>query len=760
MIEGGQVNTVLKKTPKEKAGLWWKTLLVLLLLLFTTLFILNIYLNSIARSQINRALNIFLVAGGTLDRAELNLSAGQIDLSGLTINSPEAFGSHPLLKLSSLHLNLNIGTLLSDKISVNELTLKGISFVLVRNTQGELSVMNLVPLSPTDEMPPTQTEKQTSFSIPPIHIETVLFNNASLMVVDQLKKEQWTGKLDFDLQIKNLAIKDLMNGDILTGKVALALNKLNLDQLEGFSKKPLFELTNLDLIVPEINTNAKRWTIKKLHLDQLSSSIESNDAGTTNLQILANSWLPATGTGTDIQQQTAPPQTLPTLFFEDIELKSIALDYLKQIKNQSWHAGFNELDIRLEDLNIELSNIQTTSLKKLNLNLKGVAVDQPPGEKVNGKVLELEQLIINSNALDLSAPALTIQQVLLSGLHSSISVQPEGKSNLDALNQILLGTTSVNKPSKTKQTLPSILVEQIEMKESSLNYRNEMITETPLTFPLNNIQVNINQLRLFDENTKAAPASVAASFQLKQPGELPLAYFGMRANVGPIGKRIPQINAQTRMTGLKLDTLGALITTTTRRALGATGLDAGAALALNAESIKLQASVFSDEGINYNAIKMQGPLNAPSVEMGAILSGVYSRVSDGLFNIGKSGVSASGDIAFGSINVAKSVGGGAISIGKNLGESLFDVGSGLVTLDKDEVLKGLDGSSIGTLSLATDSVTSAGSAATGGLKSSVGELKGTSATERWDANIPVRYDANIKHAEEALSSMEYPPITH
>ena len=620
MIEGGCVNTALNNTPKQKTGLWWKTLLALFLLLFSALLILSINLNSIAHALANRALNTFLVAGGILDDVDLQLANGEISLSGLTVNSPKAFGTNPLLKLNALHLNLRLSTLLSDEIAVETLTLEEVSLILVRNPQGKLSILNLTPPNDADDIKTTATDKQESLSIPSIHINSIQLDKISLLVVDQLNKTQWTGKLDLNLNVHNLYLKDLLNGDILTGEVELALSKVHLDQPNG-------------------------------------------------------------------------------------------------IKGDS--------------------------------------------------LLSLDELKITSKALDFSSSELSINQVFLSGLQSSISVQADGQSNLHALNQALFGAIKISKENDsidtspdTKNTLPTVVIEQIKIKNSVLNYRNGMITETPLTFPITNIQASVNQLRLFDQNTKAPPASATASFQLKQPNELPLAYFGALANIGPIGIGVPQINAQIRMTGLKLDTLGSLVSTTARRALGATGMDAAGALALNAKSIKLQVSVLSDEGIYYDAIKMQGPLTAPNVEMGAVLAGVYSRVSDGLFNIGRDGLSASGDIALGGFNAAKSVGGGAISIGKNLGESLFDVGAGLVTLNKGDVLKGLDGSSIGTFSLATDSFTSAGNAATGGLKSSVSELKGTSATQRWDADIAARYDSGIKHAKEALSNMPYPPVTH
>jgi hypothetical protein len=80
--------------------------------------------------------------------------------------------------------------------------------------------------------------------------------------------------------------------------------------------------------------------------------------------------------------------------------------------------------------------------------------------------------------------------------------------------------------------------------------------------------VAVDRLRLFDENKGADPAAVSVSFQLKQPGKLPSAHFGTVARMGPVGRGIPPINAQARMIGLKLKTLGALLPPAMRTAYG------------------------------------------------------------------------------------------------------------------------------------------------------------------------------------------------
>jgi uncharacterized protein involved in outer membrane biogenesis len=177
------VNAALKNISKHKTGLWWKIplalLLMLLLLLVISLFILGLNLNSIAHTQVNQALNTFLVAGGTLNELDLQPTNGQVTLSDLTINTPEAFGDKPLLKLNSLHLNLNVGTLFNDPIVVEELSLKGVELTFLRNAQGQLSIFSLLPpddsTTETTDIKSKPSKEQESLSLPSIQINSILF---------------------------------------------------------------------------------------------------------------------------------------------------------------------------------------------------------------------------------------------------------------------------------------------------------------------------------------------------------------------------------------------------------------------------------------------------------------------------------------------------------------------------------------------------------------------------------------------------------
>jgi hypothetical protein len=301
-------------------------------------------------------------------------------------------------------------------------------------------------------------------------------------------------------------------------------------------------------------------------------------------------------------------------------------------------------------------------------------------------------------------------------------------------------------------------VNKIRLEDGSITVRDSALTGKPMVFPLTKILLAVDRLRLFEENKGGDPAAVSVSFQLKQPGKLPAAHFGTVARMGPVGRGIPPINAQARMIGLKLKTLGTLLPPATRSPIGGDGLDSGMALALNDGRISLDALALTDRNVRYDTIHVRGPLNAPKIEIAPVLTGVF-RVKDGVLNIGKSGLGAGISIAEGGVNVAKEMGTGALNVGKKLLGGLFDTGKGLATMDAKQVEKGLVGSTVGTIDLSLDAVGGAGSAAGGGVDKSVSDLTGSAAVQAWDKGIPERYQTAMQRAEKALAKMPYPPVT-
>lgn len=634
------MNREKKEGRKKKRFPWQKVLLGIFALLVVILVIASWQIDAIVNKEINKALVKILPEGGKLAAANVGFIGGQVEFEGLLINPPAGFGKEPLLSLSSLVVNVDITSLFSDEIVVEELTLEGLSVILVRDKQGQLNLVKLITsIKETADKEVTEPEPSRAdgknggsgedgpVAIPAIRVQSIRFENLFVRLDDKLSGEEWSASLKIDLDVNDLLFRDLLHQEILVGKINLALSNVTVDQPEGFSKVPLIAIDKIEVETPGYEIGGPRLVISNILVDNLAASFERDKKGVVNLLKLL--------------------ETLPGGAEEGNESK------------------------------------------------------QGSGEKID-------------------APA-------------------SGKS------------------------LPVICLEQIQMKDGSLIYRDEVLTEEPMIFSLNNIQMEVARLCLFKNNKKADPASASMSFELGQPGALPIAYFGGVAAIGPVGSGvpgIPMINSQVCLTGFKLDTLGSLVPRATSASLGATGFDAELALALDDRRIRLQATAISDQNIKYEGIHIKGPLNDPKIEMGQIMEGVYNRVSDGLVNFGTNGLGAGVGIAEGGVGAAKEVGYGAIEIGKNLGENLWKAGTGLLSFDQKQVEEGLIGSTRGSVDLTRDSVESAGSAAAGGLKGSVSRLNGNAALKAWNKGIPSRFETAMKQAKKKLMEMPYPPATH
>ena len=456
--------------------------ILLTLSLVLAFVILN--LDSIARSQINKALDRYLVAGGKLETIDIHLMEGRIALGGLTINSPPESGPDPLLDLGELEVDVDPFALFSGKVLVEHVTVNGLSLNIVRNEQGRLSPLELVSTASIKDEPETvEDEKESGLPwISTVHVKFIQVAGLSFRLNDRLMDKQWYAGLDLDLAITGLRLEDHAQFDISVDSIDLALSQIIVDQVPGFGTQKLFSLDHFTVV---------------------------------------------------------------------------------------------------------------------------------------------------SGKSDMASTELVVEKVLLQGLSSSVTMRSDGLTNLQKLKGALFDSADENRPNKEaatavadtpslKSVLPTVRFEQILLENGSATYRDEAFADEPLVAVLNQIHMEATQLHMFTDDKSVDPASATLSFELEQPGDLPKAYFGTLAGVGPVGNGIPLVNTQVRLVGLKLETLGSLVPLETRTVLGVTGLDVGMAMALNENSINLNASILTDRNIKYEGITVRGFLDAPVVKNGLV----------------------------------------------------------------------------------------------------------------------------------------------
>jgi hypothetical protein len=403
------------------------------------------------------------------------------------------------------------------------------------------------------------------------------------------------------------------------------------------------------------------------------------------------------------------------------------------------------------------------------IQLAGLTVNPPTGHGTQ-PLLSLDRFVLDVDPWSLMDDTIVVEELQLNTMALSLVRNKDGNLGLDQLVAHRSATqtestdtgddqTTASGPTDQKKKLPVIQINRILVDDGSLVYRDLALAKEPLVFPLNAIRLQIDGLRLLADDGARDPAALSLSFKLKQPAKLPMAHFGAVARMGPIPVGgLPAVNAQARMAGLKLDTLGSLLPSATRTALGGTGLDSGVALALNDGRISLSAQALTDRNIRYDTIQVQGPLNAPRIQIAPVMSGIL-RVTDGVLNIGRSSLATGVSLVEGGVDTAKAAGSGVMKATKQFFKGLVDTGAGLATLDKEKVGKGLAGSTKGTIDMSMDSMKGAKNAARDGLDRSASDLTGNAAVQAWDQGIPDRHQVYMQRARTALEKMPYPPTT-
>jgi hypothetical protein len=535
---------------------------------------------------------------------------------------------------------------------------------------------------------------------------------------------------------------------------------------KGFGSDPLLTLGRLRLEIDPMALFDGNLVVEELIVGELSLVLVRDKNGRFSpLYLLPQSGIKSEETEAHAETADQGQTALPPIRVHRIRLEKISVHLIDQQGGEEWKAR-GSIDLTADDLQINDVLNRDIWLGRLTLAVHDVAIDQPKGFGT-APLLQMDRFTVAASKVDLGSSILPIDRLSVEKLSASVERNGEGVTNLQQLKAALLGKPKAesdapapSNPGKGGQEPakgpPSIRFEKIQVSDGSFTYHDRTISKEGLALPLRRMSLTATHLNLFDKNGAAEPASVTASFQLDQPGQLPTAYFGAEAVVGPI-ETAPPVNAQVRLVGFKLDTLGSLVPPATRTAIGATGFDASAAMAMDSSAIDLFAAIQTDHNVEYEALRVHGPLEKPKILLADILSGAFDRISDGLINLGGDALGAGVSIAKGGVSVLGDVGKGGWMLGKNLAVSTFGVAKGLVTLDSGEVGKGLQGATKESLAITAGSLKEAGTDAGHSLGDSVSDLTGDDRVRAWDSQIPARYEAVMEQAREFLSKMPYPP---
>ena len=268
-------------------------------IVFIKVFDINKYLPPITQQAgltINRKVNI---GHANLD---LGLNGLSLELKGITISDDSQFSPNDFLTLDSVHVGLDLKTLLlKHQINVTAITISNPKISVVKLANGQINVQTMVPAgkaadaSPaTPNVPSTpQAQASPAMALPALTVDSILVSHLQISYEDknaampmqinipdgEIKIDHFSLNAPFDFTINLNALSQGKNNIIITGQCSLDLatttikviklemksdlNQLDLQKVKGITSMlqnlPLPEKIQGDLSVdvPEINISSK-----------------------------------------------------------------------------------------------------------------------------------------------------------------------------------------------------------------------------------------------------------------------------------------------------------------------------------------------------------------------------------------------------------------------------------------------------------------------------------------------------------------------
>ena len=599
--------------------------------------------------------------------------------------------------------------------------------------------------------------------------------------------------------------------ELQLGQGFAAIHGLRIGQPDGFGDTALLELKR---VTARVNvgslTGGELIVIEAVELDGLTANLIKDESGVLNVTRLGPPPSPEEEATAEPSDDT-PKESKPlSIALENLKVSDVAVTYTDQSTDAvPSSVDLGDFGVLLENCEVQLGESTEVNAQKLEFTLRDIAVSLPGkiGLGLLGVQLDGCQVKIGEDvAVTMNQGGVTLEEIKIAQpdgfgddallevprIHLDIGSKPF-VDNIVSLNRLdieglrthlvrdtngVLSATRLTPTSEPETSAPSevadtpdtsddpeagapvgVYLAALGLTDFSIAYTDAKLgDEVPIEINIKDLNIAGENIMAFLENPPVETSSMNLDFLIDQ-GDNPPAAFGLRANVGQVGAGVPNVNAQAKLTGLLLDTLGTLVPNTARRAVGGEGLDGRFSVALNATSIDLHGKASTDKKHEY-PFSVHGPIEKPKVDLGPILLGVASRFSTGLaMNLAGSATDAAMKMAGGVAGEAKDLGKGAAKTVGKVGGGLFGAAKAAFTGDLEDVGDGLKDATAGAAKEAGSGIKEAGGGMKDMTKDTAKAAGGGEKTAKWLNQSSERHLEAMSAAEQALSEMPYPPPT-
>ena len=200
--------------------------IVILVLILVISIAIHLFAGAALKIGVEAGASKALNVGVTLGDADLSILAGKVELWDLVINNPPGYKHENLLELKKGKVDVDIGSLMSDTVKIEEIKFDGIDVVLEqRGVSGNnlQDVINSLPKA--DEKPQPEPETTDEKPAKNLEIQTLEITNitvhAKLLPVPG-KADTVTIKID-PIRMENLGTDSKIDVAALTGKILVAI---------------------------------------------------------------------------------------------------------------------------------------------------------------------------------------------------------------------------------------------------------------------------------------------------------------------------------------------------------------------------------------------------------------------------------------------------------------------------------------------------------------------------------------------------------
>ncbi|MHC4220857.1 MAG: DUF748 domain-containing protein [Planctomycetota bacterium] len=212
---------------KSKQKLIRTILGVTLILIACIVILVNFFGNSIIKTGIETVATKTLTVPVNIDDMDLSILGGKISFENLIIDNPQGYKHDKLLKVGDARIAVNIGSLLTDTVSIEEIMFDGVEVVIEQKGLTGNNLQDIINALPKGEKEPeekTEKPQETDKPAKKLRIEKLELTNIKVKVelLGLDKVDAVAIKLD-PIVMTDLGSDDKMDIAELSSKILLAI---------------------------------------------------------------------------------------------------------------------------------------------------------------------------------------------------------------------------------------------------------------------------------------------------------------------------------------------------------------------------------------------------------------------------------------------------------------------------------------------------------------------------------------------------------